>query len=157
MGSRRERRRYGRGVWLWKWRARRRIRPLVEEARAEAQKIAQGDDEWRWWWGQTGERELRCILMTAWDPIGVGDAPEAWDEYDEYIAGVGRRLREGSDLETAAGLVARYLDHVERDFMEDWSPERGRVNRYLADSLVAWHEWSFRHGGRPIREWLYDD
>ncbi len=34
--------------------------------------------------GGARQRELRCILMTAWDPIRVGDAAEAWDEYDEY-------------------------------------------------------------------------
>ena len=41
--------------------------------------------------------------------------------------------------------------------MEDWTPERGRANGYLADSLVAWHEWSFLRGGRPPQEWIGDD
>ena len=26
--------------------------------------------------------------MAAWDPVGTGDTPETWDEYDNYIAGV---------------------------------------------------------------------
>lgn len=34
--------------------------------------------------------------------------------------------------------------------MEEWSPERGRSNRHLADSLVAWHEWSFLRGGGTV-------
>jgi hypothetical protein len=41
-------------------------------------------EEWRAWWGRHGERELRCIFMTAWDPIGAGFEPNAWDEYDDY-------------------------------------------------------------------------
>ena len=43
---------------------------------------------------------------------------------------------------------------VERDFMEALTPERGRANADLADSLVAWHEWSFLRGGRPPRTWI---
>jgi hypothetical protein len=95
--------------------------------------------------------------MTAWDPIGVGDAPEAWDEYDSYILGVAGRLHETADPEAAAGRVAEYLDHVERDFIEHWTPKRGRANAHLADSLVAWHEWSFLRGGRPPGEWIGEE
>jgi hypothetical protein len=145
-------------MWLWRWRARRQARPIVEEAKADAERIERGVEEWQRWWRHTGERELRCILMTAWDPIGVGDAPEAWNEYDSYIAGVGSRLQEMTDPDRAAeSAVAEYLDHVERDFMEAWTPERGRANVDLADSLAAWHEWSFLRGGRPLREWVDDD
>jgi hypothetical protein len=140
-----------RAMSLWNWRARRGAKPITDEARADAEGIERGPDEWRRWWRDTGERELRCILMTAWDPIGVGDAPEAWDEYDSYVAGVGVRLQE---TEAAADRVAAYLDHVERDFMEAWTPERGRANADLAESLVAWHEWSFLRGGRPPQKWI---
>jgi len=144
-------------MWLRRWQARREARPIVDEAKADAERIERSVGEWQRWWRLAGERELRCILMTAWDPIGVGDAPEAWDEYDSYVAGVGRRLQEATDPDRAAGSVAEYLDHVERDFMGAWTPERGRANGYLADSLVAWHEWSFLRGGRPPQEWIDDD
>jgi len=30
-------------------------------------------------------RQIRRVLMEAWDPIGVSDIPEAADEYDSYI------------------------------------------------------------------------
>jgi len=35
---------------------------------------------------------IREILLRDWDPIGVGDVPEAQDEYDSYISGIYGRL-----------------------------------------------------------------
>jgi hypothetical protein len=32
------------------------------------------------------QSEIRRILLSEWDPIGVSDVPEAQDEYDGYIA-----------------------------------------------------------------------
>lgn len=139
---------------LWKWRARRAIGPLLREQRADSERVDGGADDWLRWWRATGERELRCILMTAWDPIGVGDAPEAWDEYDDYAPGVAHRLRDAADPDEGATHVAEYLNHVERDFMGNLTSERRRANRYLADSLLAWHEWSFERAGRPPQEWI---
>ncbi len=138
----------------WHWRARRGAKAITDEAKVDAERIARGTDEWRRWWRDTGERELRCILMTAWDPVGAGDSPEAWDEYDDYVLGVARRLHETADPEAAAERVAEYLDHVERDFMGRWTPKGNRATEYLAYSLVAWYEWSFLRGGRPPREWI---
>lgn len=142
---------------LWKWRVRRALKPLREEIRGNEQAVALGSEEWRRWWSDIGQRELRCILMTAWDPVGVGDAPEAWDEYDDYADGVAHRLRDASDPDVAAERVADYLDHIERDFMENLTPQRHQANVYLADTLVAWHEWSFTRGGHPPREWIDED
>jgi hypothetical protein len=139
---------------LWNWRVRRGAKVITDEAKVDAERIERGSDEWRRWWRDTGERELRCILMTAWDPIGVGDVPEAWDEYDSYVLGVGGRLLETEYPDAAVASVAEYLDHVERDFMEAWTPVRGRANADLADSLVAWYEWSFLRGGRPPQTWI---
>jgi hypothetical protein len=86
-------------LWnLWNWRLRRGAKTILDEAKADARRIAQGTDEWRRWWRDTGER----------------------------------------------------------DFMEVWTPQRGRANADPADSLVAWHELSFRRGGRPPREWIDD-
>jgi hypothetical protein len=144
-------------MWLWRWRMRRAIKPLLDEQRADSEGVDRGTEEWLRWWRSAGERELRCILMTAWDPIGVGDAPEAWDEYDDYALGVVRRLRDATDPDQGAEAVAEYLNHVERDFMMNLTEKRRRTNRYLADSLCAWHEWSFEHGGRPPREWIDED
>ena len=34
------------------------------------------------------QNEIRKVLMTCWDPIGVKDEPLAQGEYDSYIGGV---------------------------------------------------------------------
>ena len=38
--------------------------------------------------------DVKMILLKEWDPIGVGDSPEADDEYDSYVQDVSRMLRE---------------------------------------------------------------
>lgn len=120
--------------------------------------LAEAPGDWQAWWEERGGRELRCILMTAWDPVGAGDAPEAWDEYDEYLAGVARHLGGAADPDTAEEAIADWLGHVERDYImgQAGSPDRAAHLAYLASAIVAWHEWSFTHGGRPPREWLPD-
>jgi hypothetical protein len=149
--------RYVRKMLLWKWRARRAVKPIIDEHKAASEKVNRGPDDWVQWWRATGERELRCILMAAWDPVGVGDAPEAWDEYDDYAPGVAHRLRDATDSDEAIEQVAEHLNHIERDFMDGLTEERRRANVYLAASLVAWHEWSFRRDGRPPHEWIDED
>jgi hypothetical protein len=99
-------------------------------------------DDGRAWWGRHGERELRCILMPAWDPIGVGFEPNAWDEYDDYAFTIARRLFEASDVTMACEQVAAALDEVEVDL-----GFAARRNRSLALAIVVWHEWSFARGG----------
>jgi hypothetical protein len=36
-------------------------------------------------WAKQYHDSIRHILLYEWDPIGVGDVPEAQDEYDSYI------------------------------------------------------------------------
>ena len=127
---------------------------LGDEHRAAERLVDDGPEDWVRWWRATGHRELRCILMTAWDPIGVSDTVEAWDEYDSYALGVAYRLRDAANADDAVERVADYLDHVERDSMGLLTKESSRANRRLAESPVAWHEWSFEQGGRPPHEWL---
>jgi len=92
-------------MWLSRWRARRGARPITEEEKVGGERLERGaEEEWRRWWEATGERELRCILMMAWDPVGAGDAPEAWDEYDSYLPSVAERLQGGTDPDTTAGF-----------------------------------------------------
>ena len=52
---------------------------IRRELAATTEAVNRGGEEWLGWWRRTGERELRCIVMTAWDPIGVRDVAEAWD------------------------------------------------------------------------------
>jgi hypothetical protein len=131
-------------------------RPIRVETAAAREQLARGTEDWLAWWRASGERELRCILMTAWDPIGVGDAPEAWDEYDDYLPGVASRLRDVKGFEEKLASVSEYLNHLERDFIweEELTEKQIQHSAYIAESLVAWHEWSYEHGGRPPHEWL---
>jgi hypothetical protein len=39
---------------------------------------------------------IRQVLLREWDPIGVGDIPEAQDEYDSYVGGIYRLLASGA-------------------------------------------------------------
>ena len=94
--------------------------------------------------------------MTAWDPVGAGGSPEAWDEYDGYALQIARRLHEASDPEAARDAIADYLTRSEVDSMGLGSEQRASANHYLASALVAWHEWSYRRGGRPPGDWLDD-
>ncbi len=59
-------------------------------------------------------RELRMLLMTYWDPIGVNGIPGAADEYDSYLGGLAEKLREGAD----AHGVSEYLSEIQTERME---------------------------------------
>lgn len=138
------------------WRLQRAAKPISDEAARSAEALCGAPEDWRAWRSERGERELRCVLMTAWDPVGVGGVPEAWDEYDSYVAAVGQRLREGAaDDDDGVERVGAYLQHVVRDFMA-LAPGNAVDDHHRASALVAWHEWSFRRGGRPPKEWIDD-
>jgi hypothetical protein len=124
---------------------------LSEQVASDRERLHRAPDDWPAWWRAGGDRELRCILMTAWDPIGVGDTPEAWDEYEHYAPGIAHRLRDANSRDDGTASVTDYLNHVERDFMGVERDERRRTNFYLAEQLVAWHEWSFKRGADPHR------
>ena len=67
----------------------------------------QGDHER--WWRERGSSELRELLYSEWDPIGLGqiaDAPR--DEYEHYAGGLARRLRAGSSEQELAVLLEGY-------------------------------------------------
>ena len=58
-------------------------------------------------------RQMRVVLARDWDPIGVGDAPGAFDEYFGYVRGayeVAVRTR-------SPEAVARHLIEIECDRM----------------------------------------
>ena len=71
-------------------------------------------EEWHRWWKRRGASELRMLLMTYWDPIGVNGIPEAFDEYDSYLGRLGKKLREGAD----ARGVCEYLSEIQSERME---------------------------------------
>lgn len=90
------------------------------------------------WWRETGEHELRQVLLWRWDPVGVADYfPNTADEYDGYAAQLVQVLRKGGD----ADAVAAHLREVERQSMDGpiTSPER---LGYLGTLLCDWYESS---------------
>jgi hypothetical protein len=52
--------------------------------------------------------QIRSILLTDWDPIGVAQLPQAVDEYDAYIGGIYRLLYSHGSVED----VARHLHEI---------------------------------------------
>jgi hypothetical protein len=69
-------------------------------------------EQWNSWYEARGRGELRAILLTEWDPLQVGDAAQAQDEYDDYVEVLSRLLREGAGTEA----VADYLASCEQGF-----------------------------------------
>jgi hypothetical protein len=111
--------------------------------------VSLSDEELTRWWEETGEHELRQVLLWRWDPIGVADSfPNTADEYDGYAPAVADLLRRGAtDTE-----VAEHLETVERDSLglAGSSPDR---LAYLGELLTGWFaesvtSWA-RHG--PVR------
>jgi hypothetical protein len=49
--------------------------------------------------------EIRQVLLTVWDPIGVGNEPQCVDEYDCCLGGVFQLLIENRDDDQ----IAEYL------------------------------------------------
>ncbi len=121
-------------------------RPQFDEPE-DRRRLAAGSSDWLDWWRRRGERELRCILMLGWDPVGMADVADGWGEYDDYAAGVAHRLRDAGDEREAIGSVSAYLRHIEGDVIGSRGDSIGLPA--LAARLVAWHEWSFGRSGRP--------
>jgi hypothetical protein len=88
---------------------------------------------WQRWWSRDGSSELRLLAIEHWDPLNVYDRPEAADEYDPYLARVGRMLRRGR----GAGEIAAYLGDVRTKAMR--LDENSDLDEAFADRVVAWY------------------
>jgi hypothetical protein len=97
------------------------------------------------WWRETGEHELRQVLLWRWDPIGVADwFPSAADEYDSYAPHLVQVLRSGGDTDA----VMTYLRNVELDAMglSGTPPEHLRevarvIEEWYGNSQEFWSEF----------------
>src|SRR5689334_3572216 len=58
-------------------------------------------------------RQMRVVLARDWDPIGVGDAPGAFDEYSGYVRGA----YDVAVTTRSPEAVARHLLEMEQDTM----------------------------------------
>src|SRR5258708_30417295 len=79
-------------------------------------------------------RQVRSLLMR-WDPIGVGGAIEAADEYDCMISPVMHRLYDEAPVESLVEYIAEQRDHF------GLSPDPAD-DHALADTLLRW--WRVR-------------
>jgi len=58
------------------------------------------------WWADSGERELRELLLREWDPIGISRIADSQsDEYEHYAGQLARRLRAGATEEEVAAVL----------------------------------------------------
>jgi len=89
--------------------------------------------DWIDWWKQRGKNGLNDLLLRDWDPIGVGEMPEARDEYASYAGQIGQRLREGAET----SQVADYLSEARVGHMEA-GPDREADTR-VAGHIVDWY------------------
>jgi hypothetical protein len=120
--------------------SRQQIQPLLDEAAAARALLGTAPEPWLRWWRTSGEAELRCILMTGWDPVGAVDA--GWDEYDDYLEGIVNLVRSSIDPERAASGLADHLDHITRDYMGTFTDRQRHKNQWIAEAIVAWHLWT---------------
>jgi hypothetical protein len=74
--------------------------------------------------------ELRDLLLQ-WDPIGVGEAPEAQDEYDGYLGPLLHLLHDGSSVEEVSTRLCNVVEGM------GITPRPDR-EEHFAETLVAW-------------------
>jgi hypothetical protein len=88
---------------------------------------------WYQWWKQRGSLELRELLLSEWDPIGVRDADGPDDEYDGYLGQLGGLLRQGLDV----GTIAEYLASAEHHMGFDTQPDQPQK---VAEHILDWYD-----------------
>jgi hypothetical protein len=84
------------------------------------------------------QQEMRAHLMR-WDPIGVGDAPEAQDEYDAYISPLLHMLHRHEPVEAISAWLTTL---VEEHIGVRSHPDR---EQHFAETLTDW--WITATGG----------
>ncbi len=79
--------------------------------------------------------ELRKVLLSDWDPLGISDFPEASDEYDTYLGYIFHLIDSGS---TAIEL-SEYLFDVELNYMGIPGPSAEDLIQ-ISQSLISIYE-----------------
>jgi len=79
---------------------------------------------------KTLHSEIHKVLIEGWDPIGVGDIPEAQDEYDSYIPTIYKMLIARKPQHE----IFEYLWWLETEHM-GLTGDRQRTEQYAAKLL----------------------
>jgi hypothetical protein len=84
----------------------------------------------------SGASELRSIFLADWDPLLVGDAAQAQDEYDGYLGELGDLLHAGA----GATAVTEYLAACEqkmgfRTTPAELTPVAAQITTWYASAL----------------------
>lgn len=90
------------------------------------------NDPWSSWWKHNGKGTLRHLVMLHWDPIGISDHFEVWNEYDAYLPEIAGLLRKG----VTEDELVNHLKHVERDKIGVRSGRSRRASKIMID----WYE-----------------
>jgi hypothetical protein len=86
--------------------------------------------DWQAWWEREGREGLNELLLSEWNPIGIG-VPR--DEYSSYAGQMGKLLYEsGSEQDIAA-----YLHEARTSAMG--LPPRPERDRRVASLAIAWY------------------
>jgi hypothetical protein len=94
------------------------------------------------WWKRSGEGELRRLVMESWDPIGVSGAPQAVDEYDDYLGPIAQRLREGASPEQIADYLATVRESM------GLGPDE-QADLHASERIAEWYPLSTNGFAKP--------
>jgi hypothetical protein len=97
------------------------------------------ESQWKTWWRNQGEEELRLILWAAWDPIG--GVPR--DEYETYAPQIASQLRRGATIDEIAALLGQI-----RTETIGLGPDPA-ADRAVAEKIRDWYEHPFFGTGYP--------
>lgn len=96
--------------------------------------------EWVRWWRIEGLREMRAILWTEWDPLGLCSIDPDWpeDEYDSYASVLASKLRRGNDRTDIVGYLTTSLVDKHDVITPKWIARCEAA----ADALIEWYAQS---------------
>ena len=82
--------------------------------------------------------ELRKILLSDWDPIGIADVPQASDEYDGYLGTIFHLIDTGSTEKE----IAKHLFDVEKNHLgfSRIKPLRVKSLRSVSKKLITTYQ-----------------
>src|SRR5262245_7382612 len=76
---------------------------------------------------------IRNILLTDWDPLGIGDNPNLANEYDDYILGILNLV----DAHCTVNELERYLLAIEEKWELDPDLAASRAAGKIFDALTS--------------------